>query len=239
LEDLYSEQQRLDPAESPALPEEIISLTNLPSGHGVLAARSETQGQAVVIDTPHFEALRQKLRASSDVGWLTLGSGGADLRVGSGSTALAQVVNNRTVVCGVELSPGTDTNGVSVNYKTQEIQEGPEAQINTTLTEQGWQLDVSAKCLDFLGYEEREPLAVPGRQTVPSATPLYVELPLPHLRLRVARATINAAPGQTAVLRGPLRKPDPIKLRGSTHPTGPGASRFYIFITVLPDESAS
>jgi type II secretory pathway component GspD/PulD (secretin) len=70
--------------------------------------------------------------------------------------------------------------------------------INPRFTGGSWRLNVEAKVLEFLGYDD------PGTNKISGPSGVSGQRPLPHFRTRIIEGDATAATGDTLVLRGPL-----------------------------------
>ena len=127
---------------------------------------------------------------------------------------------------------------LSVNYETGQVLLGPAAEIFTQATDDAWRLDVQAKYVEFLGYNDPGTVAPQAHAWVdsnsPSPEPIKATLPLPHFRVRQSQATAVVKLGQTVALRGPLGT-DTEKIKGKFLRSGgiqTTTNRFYVFVTM-------
>jgi len=207
-----------------------------PSQRHVTTDLAATHGQAAVLDPQKFTDLRRRL-LDTGVDWL------AAPRVETlpGRQAQVSTLGAQTIVFDVKTTDGTSVHPQpSIDYETGNVLLGPTVDIVTHAGENGCRLDVVARFVEFLGYDD------PGTNvpTVyswvesgsPSPKPLTATLPLPHFRVRQAQASIMAQLGQTVAMRGPIgveakklnqSLPAPPASNGNTN-------RLYIFVTLGP-----
>jgi len=216
------------PTTGPAV--DLFPVAKFPSQKNVTADRSVTVGQVRLLKTAQYDGLRRGLIKQPGVEWLSPSRNGSE--VTSGGEAVAKVSEVGTIVFDVETRDQT-----LINYKTGEVETGPEARIRPRATREGWHLDVSLRCLEFLGYDDPG-MFVPqtrGSGDVWGPAPEALN-PLPHFRLRESQASLVVTEGQTAVIRGPL-KTDITKTKGGLFRRKTEVkktSRFYIFVSILP-----
>jgi hypothetical protein len=238
VESLFQGVDKLENTQMSGPGEDLFPEAKLHSQKNVTADRSVTEGQVTLLKTAQYAGLRRGLINESGVEWLSTSKNGVEVR--SGGEAVAKVSEVRTIVFDVETRDQTLTNSASVNYETGKIELGPEARIRPRATQEGWHLDVSLRCLEFLGYDDpggRVPQARGiGNPGSPAPEPVTAKLPLPHFRLRESRASLVASEGQTAVVRGPV-KTDITRTKGGLFRRKTElkkTSRVYIFVSISP-----
>ncbi|MEN9676395.1 MAG: Bacterial type and secretion system protein, partial [Verrucomicrobiota bacterium] len=166
----------------------------------------------------------------------------------SGREARLQVADVRTIVTGVNArvdkateAVGFDgvlvspTNSPAIEYQVEQMYFGPELEILPIAEGEVWQLGLTARMTEFLGYED------PGSDQpairVPGAKPMTAQRPLPLVRRRELTANTRIRSGEVVALRGPMvenltvRKGGVFR-RGSTNVL---QKRLYVFVVPQTD----
>jgi hypothetical protein len=204
------------------------------SQRNVTADRSKTEGQAVVLDDRRLTELRQRLLAQG-VDWLQA----PRVETLTGRRARVSTSDATTIVFDVKITNGTPAHPeASVNYETGDVHLGPTAEISTQAADNGWLLDVQAKFVEFLGYDDAGTV-VPqapawGDSNSPSPEPIKAKLPLPHFRVRQSQGSAVVKLGQTIALRGPVAT-ETKKVKGKFFRSDRNlttTNRFYVFVTL-------
>lgn len=224
-----------------------VSPTNNPAtetrpmaaGRGKIEAL-RNPGQVATLNASQFEALQQRLAERSGVDLLH----GPSITTLSGREARVQVQDIRTIVTGVtaRVDPKAETVGfdgvvvvptnapASVEYGTEQMAFGPEILVRPEAENDRWNLQLTARMTEFLGYDD--PGSVQATIRTPNAKPLKATAPLPRLRIREATATAQVGTGDVVALRGPMAETLNIEKgglfrRGATNVIH---KRLYVFI---------
>lgn len=211
----------------------------LPSQRNVVADRSRTDGQAAVISEARFAELR-RLLSQQGVNWLQA----PPVETPIGKQAHVETLDAKTIVFDVKTINGTRAHpGASISYETGDVLLGPTADIVTHRANDGCRLDVRAKFVEFLGYDDPGSFVPEARAwvdaTSPPSEPVKAMLPVPHFRVRGSQASAVAKLGQTVALRGPLATETEIIKEGlaQAEKSQTSTNRFYVFVTLEPPAS--
>jgi len=221
-------------------PMESVALT--PTRGRVQTLRSD--GQMTLLSADQFAALRRRLEGRGGVDFLSA----PKVTTVSGRKAQLQVADVRTIVTGVNarVDEATDavgfdgvlvspTNSPAIEYLVKEMYFGPELEILPVAEGELWQLGLTARMTEFLGYED--PGADQPAIRVPGAKPLTAQRPLPLVRRRELTATTKVRSGEVVALRGPMVENLTIRKggvfrRGSTNVL---QKRLYVFVVPQTD----
>ncbi|MFO1458021.1 MAG: M56 family metallopeptidase [Verrucomicrobiota bacterium] len=214
---------------------------NLPlaTGRGRIEAL-RNPGQVTTLTGTQFDALQKRLSERSGVDWLH----GPAVTTRSGMEARVQVQDIRTIVTGVtaRVDPKAEAVGfdgvvvaptnapASVEYGTEQMAFGPEILVRPEAENDRWNLQLTARMTEFLGYDDPGPVQATIR--TPNAKPLKAVAPLPRLRIREASAWANVGNGDVVALRGPMAESQNVEKgglfrRGATNVLH---KRLYVFI---------
>lgn len=224
-----------------------VSPTNNPAtetrpmaaGRGKIEAL-RNPGQVATLNASQFEALQQRLAKRSGVDLLH----GPTVTTPSEREAKIQVQDIRTIVTGVtaRVDPKAEAVGfdgvvvvptnapASVEYGTEQMAFGPEILVRPEAENDRWNLQLTARMTEFLGYDDPGPSQATIR--TPNAKPLKAVAPLPRLRIREASASANVGNGDVVALRGPMAESQNVEKgglfrRGATNVLH---KRLYVFI---------
>lgn len=228
----------VSPTNNPSM--ESVALT--PTRGRVQTLRSD--GQMTLLSADQFAALRRRLEGRGGVDFLSA----PKVTTVSGREARLQVADMRTIVTGVNarVDKATDavgfdgvlvspTNSPAIEYKVEQMYFGPELEILPIAEGEHWQLGLTARMTEFLGYED------PGSDQpairVPGAKPLTAQRPLPLVRRRELTANTRVRSGEVVALRGPMVENLTIRKggvfrRGSTNVLH---KRLYVFVVPQSD----
>jgi len=189
----------------------------------------------LALSSAEFSALESSLTRQTGVEWLsvptTVSTSGGELHL--------QITDEKTIVfeplglvhtnrSGIKNAPPTvfDTGNVSL---------GSSAIIIPKAEGDDWRIEVRAKCVEFLGYDNPKTYVLrPAGKPAPFDPP--EDRPLPHFCVRQSQASAVAQLGQTLVVRGPLAPERKVINAGlfRSFKIQTTTNRFYVFVTLAP-----
>jgi hypothetical protein len=163
--------------------------------------RLRAEGQSAILKPEQLAALLNRIEIQGEADILTAPTAAVD----SGLQAHVAAQDLMTCVTGVQVTNGSAGQGAGVNYTTDNVALGIEADIIPKLEDNGtWRLRVRASDTSFIGYDNPAEASHKASSSVPGGKPIGYAVPHPHFRALEADAEETVLLGQTLALRGPL-----------------------------------